>query len=311
MLSSNLPKTLCQIIENMEIGGAQRTASNLMKIPDVQMVCITYDELDKGINDGYDAVLLHVWPESREHDKMNWPKLSLPSCEQLVVFNHDWRGLLNIGADKYIVYSQFALANIQADGPIYVVPGGIPTRQYIDLGPRTLSDKVIVGRLSTMHPGKISTETIDFWKKIPASQFVIGGDGSQRLLLLHAFENNSRFSFPGMIPPTEVPLFLNQIDIFLYDTVWHVESFCYVVLEAMAAGCVVVAKDKGALNEIIAHGRNGYLYNTEQEAIDICSNLVADKNVREDISDRARKFALSYPLESIFSSILDVMGWPD
>lgn len=301
--------TLCQIIENMEIGGAQRTASGLMKLPGVEVDLVTYGQLSEVSNRNYDAVLLHVWPASRDQPNMNWPRILDFLCKQIVVFNHDWRGLLNIKADKYIVYSQFAASASEADGAVYIIPPGIPTEQYVNLKPRENGDSVTVGRLSTMHRGKISIETIGFWNTLPADRFIIGGDGPQRSILQETFGQDSRFLFPGMIPPRQVPEFLNQIDIFLYDTVWHVESFCYVIIEAMAAGCVVVAKDKGAINELVQHGQNGFLYNSNREAFLICQKLIADPAIRKQISLEAQNFAHSYSLDRFYLSILTVLGW--
>src|SRR5207248_10072690 len=99
----------------MNIGGAQRSASSLMKMPGVETELVTYEQLEKYTTQHYDAVLLHVWCTSRERPLMNWPKPFQFSFEQLVVFNHDWHGLLYFGADKYIVYSQFAYSNSSAD----------------------------------------------------------------------------------------------------------------------------------------------------------------------------------------------------
>lgn len=309
MPSVSASPTLLQVIENMNIGGAQRSATNLLEISGVDVHLATYDQLPDHADTHYDAVLLHVWCASRDRPTMNWPEPFELSSEQLVVFNHDWRGHLNFGADKYIVYSQFAFANSSADSSIYVVPGGIAARQYVALAPRSANKPLVVGRLSTMLSGKISEAIIHFWKDIPAERFIVGGDGPRRESLRVAFEQDPRFLFPGAIPPREVPQFLRQIDIFLYDTAWHIESFCYVILEAMAAGCVVVARDKGAIRELIKHGDNGFLYTSEQEALSICCHLMNNPNHRVSISHAAHKFALLYSLERFHANVVAVLGW--
>jgi glycosyltransferase involved in cell wall biosynthesis len=160
-----------------------------------------------------------------------------------------------------------------------------------------------------MLSGKISEATIHFWRDIPAERLIVGGDGPQRERLRAAFEQDPRFLFPGAIPPRDVPRFLRQIDIFLYDTAWHVESFCYVILEAMAAGCVVVARDKGAIGELIRHAENGFLYASEEEALSICCHLINNPNHHVSISHAARKFASLYSLECFHANVVAVLGW--
>lgn len=309
MPSGSSLRTLLQVIENVNIGGAQRSATNLMKISGVDVHLVTYEQLADHVETHYDAVLLHVWCAYRDRPIMNWPKPFDVSCEQLVVFNHDWRGRLNFGADKYIVYSQFAFAHSSADATMYIVPGGIAAHRYVALGPRSPDKPLVVGRLSTMLSGKISDDTIGFWKDIPADCFIVGGDGPQRESLRAAFEQDPRFLFPGAVPPRDVPQFLRQIDIFLYDTAWHIESFCYVILEAMAAACVVVARDKGGIRELIRHGDNGFLYTSEEEALSICSDLINNPHRRVSISHAAHEFALRYSLERFHANIVTLLGW--
>jgi glycosyltransferase involved in cell wall biosynthesis len=240
---------------------------------------------------------------------MNWPDKLDCEADQFVVFNHDWRGSLQVGADAYIVYSKFAFDNSRADAEKRIVPGGIPFGLY---GVRT-SDRgakqCVVGRLSTLLEGKISVDLIDCWRDINAARFIIGGDGPQRDRLLTAFSDDLRFEFPGQIRPRDVPVFMKEIDIFLYDTYWHTESFCYVVLEAMAAGCVVVARAKGAIPELVNPGVNGFLYTSNDQAITLCNSLIKDVGLRVEVGNRARTFASQYSINRFRSGVMGVFGW--
>ncbi len=201
MLYKSSPKKLLQVIESMIIGGAQKSASSLMKMPGVEVELVTYEQLDDYLTQHYDTILLHVWCTSRDQARMNWPASFKFSSDQLVVFNHDWHGLLNFGANKYVVHSQFAYENSVADNQIYIVPGAIATEKYMQLQPRSTDKPIIVGRLSAMHSGKISEEILRFWQDIPVTCFSIGGDGSQRKRLETAFKHDQRFLFPGLIQP--------------------------------------------------------------------------------------------------------------
>ena len=293
----------------MEIGGAQRSASGLSYLRDVETSLVTYEQLSSLCNKHYSGILLHVWCSRRNEDDLNWPPRIKCTTDKLIVFNHDWHGRLDVGAQGYIVYSRFAWENSNADGEKFIVPGGIELKQFRARNIFPSDQSCIVGRLSTLLDGKISVDTIDFWRQLPATRFIVGGDGPQRGELISAFSDDSRFEFPGAIRPGDVLDFMSSLDIFLYDTSWHIESFCYVVLEAMATGCVVVAKERGAIPEIIRHGVNGFLYSSDDQAIQICEELISNINLRFEVGKSAREFASQYSVDRFRSSVIAVFGW--
>ena len=293
---------ILQIIENMEVGGAQRTVKNIMKSPFHTFSCATFGncQIRKLVN--YDFLLLHLWCKEKTSPILNWPD-NIPRPKiPFLIFNHDWRGVMSLKAKHYVVYSDYARRNCVADAEISVINPGIELEKYQNID-RKYSDNVVVGRLSTMHQGKISVSTIDFWRQIPAMKFLVGGDGYQRSFLKKEFKDDPRFEFPGLILPSYVPEFLREIDIFLYDTNTHTESFCYVILEAMASGCVVVAKNKGAIFELIDHGHNGFLYEDENEALLYSKQLIEDKKLRHKISLEGKRTALNYSLGSFHTTV--------
>jgi glycosyltransferase involved in cell wall biosynthesis len=88
----------------------------------------------------------------------------------------------------------------------------------------------------------------------------------------------------------EPHLFLQSLDCFLYRTSprW-LEPWGRVVTEAMACGLPVVCHNRGGYVDIIDHGRNGFLFNTQQEALDILLGLKEDWALRESIGKAARE----------------------
>jgi glycosyltransferase involved in cell wall biosynthesis len=293
----------------MEIGGAQRSASGLMSLPGVKTELVTYDRLITVSGKHYSGILIHVWCSQRDRNTMNWPEQLECKSDKMIVFNHDWRGDLCFGVDGYIVYSKFAYDNSIADAQKYIVPAGVHTSLYEPVAVDRRRRSCVVGRLSTLLDGKVSIETINFWRKIPTDRFIIGGEGPKRADLLSAFSDDPRFEFPGVVRPSDVPRFMGEIDIFLYDTSWHIESFCYVILEAMAAGCIVIVKGKGAIPELITHGINGFLYASDDHAIELCNMLIRDDNLRRKVSAKARECVSSYSLENFRSNVLAAFGW--
>jgi glycosyltransferase involved in cell wall biosynthesis len=95
----------------------------------------------------------------------------------------------------------------------------------------------------------------------------------------------------------EAHLFLQGLDCLFYRTSeeWP-EPWGRVITEAMACGLPIVCHNRGGYVEIIEHGRNGFLFDTQQEALKILLRLKEDRALRESIGKAARKTA-----EELFS----------
>ena len=72
------------------------------------------------------------------------------------------------------------------------------------------------------------------------------------------------------------------------------EHFGIVTAEAMAAGCVPVVNRQGGQAEIVAHGVNGFLWDTLDELRDYTLRLAGDDALRARMSDAARAGALRF-----------------
>ena len=96
----------------------------------------------------------------------------------------------------------------------------------------------------------------------------------------------------------EAHLFLQGLDCFFYRTSEeYLEPWGRVITEAMACGLPVVCHESGGYARIIDHGRNGFLFDTQQEALEILLMLKEEPELRETIGRAARATA-----EELFSS---------
>ena len=98
-----------------------------------------------------------------------------------------------------------------------------------------------------------------------------------------------------LLPPgvEEPEVFLRGLDCFFYRTAdCLTESFGRVVLEAMACGLPVVCHARGGYAEVIETGRNGFLFESEQDALAILLRLKDDATFRRAIGMAARESVL-------------------
>jgi glycosyltransferase involved in cell wall biosynthesis len=95
-----------------------------------------------------------------------------------------------------------------------------------------------------------------------------------------------------LLPANSEPAheFLQSLDCFYYRTSdYFTESFGRVVFEAMACELPVVCHNRGGYVDFIDSGRNGFIFNTEEEALEIMLELKENPSLRSQIGKAARK----------------------
>ena len=91
------------------------------------------------------------------------------------------------------------------------------------------------------------------------------------------------------IPQSALPGFLNRLDCFVYRTSPRKpEGFGLCIVEAMASGLPVVAARHGGYVDIIKSGENGFLFDTNEEALAIISALKENPDLRAQIGISAK-----------------------
>lgn len=94
----------------------------------------------------------------------------------------------------------------------------------------------------------------------PEVGLMIGGEGPERVRLEQRAEDlglTTRVIFPGILTREQVSWAMANAALFALSS--RIESFGVVVLEAMRAGCPVVACRSGGVPELLGEGRHGVL----------------------------------------------------
>ena len=122
-------------------------------------------------------------------------------------------------------------------------------------------------------------------------KFLLIGDGPQlnwakEAVKVLGMEKN--FVFPGW--QRNVWPFLVKMDIFFFPTL-HLEGLSLALLEAMAAGIPIVARDIGGNRELVINGKTGYLFKeqTPEEVAEMIIKLLKDRKKREAMGRAARE----------------------
>ncbi len=141
-----------------------------------------------------------------------------------------------------------------------------------------------VGRLSAE---KQIEEIKPVLESIPQARLALVGDGPNRETLKKHFEGTNTH-FVGYLQGLELASAFASADAFIFPS--RTETLGLVLLEAMAAGCPVVAANSGGIPDIVTDGVNGYLFEPEdpQGAIIATKRLLDAQNERETLRHNAR-----------------------
>jgi len=129
----------------------------------------------------------------------------------------------------------------------------------------------LVGCVARLAPRRGHRELIagfrELLRRLPEARLLLCGKGELRPALESDVAGNGlagRIRFAGY-RDRDLPLVLAALDCFVLMAAGSDET-CRAVLEAMAAGCPVVARPVGALPETIVHGETGLLLDDDRPA---------------------------------------------
>lgn len=91
--------------------------------------------------------------------------------------------------------------------------------------------------------------------------------------LVEQLDIKDRVRFVGKVPREEIPSWLKRFDVFLFTSIWP-EPIAATVMEAMAAGLLVIGTEVGGQAEMLEHGQNALTFkagDAKSLAEQICS----------------------------------------
>ena len=142
-----------------------------------------------------------------------------------------------------------------------------------------------VGRLS---PEKEIERIKPILEIIPDARLALVGDGPHRQALESYFADTNT-NFVGYLTGVDLAAAFASADAFIFPS--RTETLGLVLLEAMAAGCPVVAARSGGIPDIVTDGVNGFLFDPtddDEGAIAATIRLLEQKEEREVLRQNAR-----------------------
>lgn len=158
----------------------------------------------------------------------------------------------------------------------------IQMRSLLSQGHPDCTLLLYVGRLSAE---KEITEILSVLQAIPNSRLALVGDGPYRAELEKFFAGTNT-NFVGYLQGDDLAAAFASSDAFMFPS--RTETLGLVLLEAMAAGCPVVAANSGGIPDIVTDGVNGYLFEPSDRHSLIKATQRLLHNPQETIRHNAR-----------------------
>ena len=211
-----------------------------------------------------------------------------------------------------ITYARASLAKIQ------VIPCGVKVLNERVTGKilfKNVKKPFVVGNVSRLTTKKGQDVLIKaaplILKKNPNVCFLLVGDGPDRGFyeqLTRKLGVGDKFVITGYVD--NVSPYYGQMDIFVFPTVWELEGFGLVLVEAMSRKIPVIASNLGPVPEIVQDSVNGVLVKAgDEKALALAVNkLIEDEKARAYLAQKGQYTARKlYDINKISKQIAGVL----
>ncbi|NOZ76133.1 MAG: glycosyltransferase family 4 protein [Euryarchaeota archaeon] len=192
-------------------------------------------------------------------------------------------------------------------GPIFVVPNGIGSVDA-EKDPPPMPVVTTVSRLvkkkNVMDLVRIAPRLVESY---PDIQFRIIGDGPERVRIereVRARGLEGHFTLLGLVPREDVYRHLGSSTVFALPS--SDEAFGISILEAMACGVPVVAKNHSGVSDIVTQGKNGLMADSPEELESHIRKLLSDEEARRRMAEEGLSTVREFRWERVTDRVLEV-----
>ena len=188
-----------------------------------------------------------------------------------------------------------------------VIPSGVDIQRFSDgdstgvLAETGWRDKKIVGWAGRLVPIKDCLTFIQaaalIRRRCPDARFIVAGDGEEREMLKDSAREaglNDYLVFLG--DRTDIPSVMAAMDVFVLSSLN--EGFGRVLVEAMAAGAVVISSAVGGTVDVIEDGESGILVPPSEPSriADAVSKVLENSELKAHLIDGGRERAKQFDI---------------
>lgn len=191
--------------------------------------------------------------------------------------------------DQFVSPSRFTAAVHAARGfprPVAHLPYFIDRvdRDWQNPGPRPQEKPyfLFVGRLEYI---KGLQTLIDVWEKIADADLLVAGTGTQEADLRARATSNARIRFLGPLPQGELGALYYHALACIVPSITY-ETFGMINIEAFARKTPVIARDLGALPEVIQDSGGGIIYKTDEELVAAANRIASSPGLRSELGEK-------------------------
>jgi glycosyltransferase involved in cell wall biosynthesis len=205
-----------------------------------------------------------------------------------------WRytGMLEAAArhvDQFVSPSRFT-AGMHAERGFPVPVAHLPyfidraDRDWMEPGPRPQEKPyfLFVGRLETI---KGLQTLISLWDRVKEYDLLVAGTGDYEKALREQAASNPRIKFLGALSQRELgTLYFHALASIIPSITY--ETFGMIIIESFARKTPVIARDLGALPEVIHESGGGFVYRTDEELLAAIDELAASPALRVELGEK-------------------------
>lgn len=197
-------------------------------------------------------------------------------------------------------------------GEYTIIPNGVDTERYLQ--PVDPLPEYQDGNPTVLFVGRYSDERKGFrylleamalvQERLPQVRLLVVGSGDPSLFRSY-LRPLQQVEFLGFVDDAKLSRLYRSADLFCAPSIGQ-ESFGIVLLEAMAAGCPIVAADNPGYRQVLEHRRQGLLVqprNVEALAVAILQ-VLQDQSLRQALAAQGVQKAQSYSWNRITKDIL-------
>jgi len=210
---------------------------------------------------------------------------------------------------------------------LVVVPNGIDLKRFnTRVNPGAVRKSLRLPKRSKiiLFAGRVTEEKhVDLLPKaakkvlrsVPDAKFVVVGDGPFKQVVEKTVDDcgvRKHFTFCGTIPNTDMPSYFAAADANVYPSTF--DTYGLSIVEGMACGVPAVGADAFAIPEIVADGKNGFIF-TPNDADEFAEKIVktltlkpaAKKKMRAAALATARKFSIEKATDELLAAYARVL----